>query len=309
MRIAVLAGGVGAARFLSGLARVAERESVTVVVNTADDLELYGLHVSPDLDTVSYTLAGTADPSRGWGLEGDTFEAVKRLARFAGEDPWFQLGDLDLATHIHRTQLLREGWTLSEATERIRRTLGVAERILPMSDDPVRTFVQTPAGELDFQTYFVRRKAADPVSGVRFAGAAESRPAPGVLHTIRAADRVIIAPSNPIISIGPVLAVPGIADALRSRGGPTLAVSPLVAGRALKGPTAEMLQGLGKEPSCVGVAREYRDVVDRFVLDEQDSDRASEVAAIGLTPIVAPTIMKGPPEREELARRCLEAMT
>ena len=308
MRITVLAGGVGAARFLEGLSHETRREDITVIGNTGDDLELYGLHISPDLDTVMYTLAGVADPTNGWGVEGDTFEALPRLARLTGDEPWFRLGDRDLATHIRRTFLLREGRSLSAATDELRRRFGVRETILPMSDDPVRTYVATPHGELDFQTYFVRRRASDDVHGLRFEGSASSTPATGVLEALRDADLVIIAPSNPLISIRPILEVPGVEATLKKRSGRTLAISPLVRGRALKGPTVRMMTGLGLESSAVGVANLYQGLIDTFVLDDQDPELAAAIQDLGLTPRTAPTIMKGLPEKRALARACLEVM-
>ncbi len=301
-RIVALAGGVGAARFLRGLAGVVDPRRLFVIVNTGDDAEIHGLRVSPDLDTVTYTLAGLADPVRGWGLDGDTFHCLEALGRL-GAETWFQLGDRDLATHLFRTGRLRAGATLSAVTREISVALGVGAAIVPMSDDPVRTRVRTPAGELDFQTYFVKRGTRDRVLGVRFAGVRRARPAPGVLTAIARARAVIVCPSNPIISIGPILAVRGIRDALRRTAAPVVAVSPIVGGRALKGPAARMMRGMGMEASAAGVARLYRDFVDRFVVDRADREPAASIPGA----VVTDTVMSTSARAEALARAALEA--
>jgi LPPG:FO 2-phospho-L-lactate transferase len=305
--IVVLAGGIGAARFLQGLVQVVPPADVTVVVNTADDLELHGLHVSPDLDSVLYHLAGLADEARGWGVRDETFHALALLARY-GAETWFQLGDRDLATHVQRTLLLRQGLPLSEATDQMRRALGVDCRLLPMTDDPVETEVQTPDGWLPFQVYFVQRQCADTVLGVRFRGAAVAAPGPGVLDAIAAADGVILAPSNPIVSLGPLLAVPGVQAALRDTAAPVAAISPIVGGAAIKGPADRMLRDLGHEVSAVGVAAHYGDLLDAFVLDTVDAALAPRVAALGPRPLVTNTIMRGPAEKAALARATLSAL-
>ncbi len=299
--IVALAGGVGAARFLDGLARVAAPERLFIIGNTADDAEMHGLHISPDLDTVTYTLAGLADPERGWGLRGDTFRCLEALGKLGGET-WFQLGDRDLATHLYRTQRLRAGATLAEATAAIASALGVRAAIVPMSNDRVRTRICTPAGELEFQEYFVRRRASDAVAGVRFEGAGQAAPAPGVLEAIAAAEAVIVCPSNPFISIGPILAVPGVREALRGTAARIAAVSPIVGGRALKGPAADMMRGLGLRPAAAEVARLYADFLDLFVLDETDRAESAEVEALGVRTLATDTIMRGVREREALAR-------
>jgi LPPG:FO 2-phospho-L-lactate transferase len=304
--LVVLAGGVGAARFLEGLAGVVPAAQITVVGNTADDAEIHGLHISPDLDTVTYTLAGRANPETGWGLNNDTFHCLEALSLY--DQDWFRLGDHDLATHIYRSALLRGGVPLTEITARIARAHGVEAAILPMSDDRVRTFVDTPAGELDFQTYFARRKAQDPVRGVRFEGAATARPGPSVVHAISCADAVLLAPSNPIISIGPILAVPAIHEALHETPATVLAVSPIVAGRALKGPTVRMMEGLGHQPTCVGVARIYESFCDLFVIDEQDWATTSDIEALGLEAMVTNTVMNDLASKQALARFCLEGL-
>ena len=305
-RIAVLAGGVGAARFLEGLTEVTPPENVTVIGNTADDLELHGFTICPDLDTVTYTLAGLADPERGWGLAAETFHVLAALKRF-GEETWFQLGDRDLATHIFRTSLLRSGFPLSEVTARITRSLGVRSTILPMSDSLVRTWLETGLGQLDFQTYFVKHRAEPAVRRVDFVGADQAAPAPGVLQAIVQADAVILAPSNPIISIGPILAVPGIRETLRSVSAPVVAISPIVGGRAIKGPAAAMMKSLGHEASATGVANLYRDFVNVFILDSVDHDLAPAVEQLGMRAVVCPTMMTGLPEKVALAQAVLEA--
>lgn len=303
-RIVVLCGGVGAARFLDGLVRVTDPARVTALVNVADDEEFHGLHVSPDVDTVLYTLAGLVDEERGWGIRADTDHVQRALARL-GRETWFQLGDADLATHIHRTALLRDGAPLSEVTARLARALGVAATVLPASDDRQRTRVRTDEGWLDFQEWFVRRGTRDLVREVRFEG--DPRPAPGALEAIAAAELVIVAPSNPLVSIGPVLAVRGVRDALTRTAAPVVAVTPIVGGRALKGPAAAMLASLGHEVSPVGVAALYRDLVDALVLDEQDAALAPRVAALGIRAVTARTVMHDAAAKEALARAVLSS--
>lgn len=305
--IAVLAGGVGAARFLEGIVRVVPPQDVTIISNTADDERFFGLHVSPDIDIVIYTLADAVDESRGWGLRDDTDVCLQSLQRF-GYDAWFHLGDADLATHAHRTQLLRTGRTLSDATRSISESFGLRCRLLPMSDSAVRTRVLTAGGEdLAFQDYFVRRGFQDEVKSVRFAGVEAARPAPGVLEALREAQAVLIAPSNPVVSIGPILAVGGIREALRERQAPVVAVSPIVGGRTLKGPADRMMAGLGFEPGPAGVAAMYRDFLDALVMDEQDRDQAAAVEATGVRVVVAQTVMRGIEEKEALGRTALAA--
>ena len=289
--IAALAGGVGAARLLRGLVHVVPAPEVTAVVNTGDDEVLHGLHIAPDLDTVTYTLAGVNDNERGWGLAGETWHAMEALERLGG-DAWFRLGDRDLATHLFRTDRLREGAALSEVTLEIVRALGVEVHVVPMSDDPVRTRVTLADGpEISFQEYFVRHRHALAITAVRFEGAARATPAPGVLDAIAAADRVVVCPSNPIVSIGPILAVPGLADALADRRADVVAVSPIIAGAALKGPADRMLSELGLEATVVAVARFYREMIGTLVIDEADASLAHDVAATGVGCVVAPTVM------------------
>ena len=299
--VLALAGGVGAARFLDGLTRVLAPERIFIIGNTADDAEIHGLHISPDLDTVTYTLSGLADRKRGWGIRGDSFRCLEALGRLGG-DTWFQLGDRDLATHLYRTQRLRQGAKLSDITREITAALGVRSRIVPMSDDRVRTRICTPTGELEFQAYFVKRRAHDRVISVRFEGASEATPAPGVLETIAGAEAIILCPSNPFISIGPILAVRGIREALRSKRGRVAAVSPIVGGRALKGPAAAMMKSMRMRPAAVEVARLYADFVSTFVLDEVDRKQAVLVEKLGIRPVVTNTVMRGLRERKSLAR-------
>jgi LPPG:FO 2-phospho-L-lactate transferase len=303
--ITVLAGGVGAARFLRGLVDVAEPAAVTIFGNTGDDEEFFGLHVSPDLDTVVYTLADVVGPE-GWGIDGDTYACLEQM-RALGEEAWFLLGDADLATHVERTWLLREGRSLSEATAAITSAFGLRCRLLPMTDDRVRTVVSTDAGELSFQEYFVRQRWQDDVRGLHFDGAADARPAPGVLDAIAAADVVIVAPSNPLVSIGPVLAVPGVREALVATAAPVVAISPIVGGRALKGPADRMMAALGHEASAVGVARLYADFLDVLVLDDADAALAPEIEALGVRAVVTNTVMRDAASRQTLARAAVEA--
>ena len=314
--ITVLAGGVGAARYLAGLVQVIDPGDVTVVVNTADDLWLHGLRVCPDLDTLTYTLAGAADPDRGWGLAGETWAAMDALARYASVAPagssagltWFRLGDRDLATHLYRTARLAEGADLAQATAEVTAAWGLGCRLVPMALEPVATRLAPADGgdELSFQEYFVQRRHAVAVAGVRFAGAEEARPGPGVLAAIAGATRVVVAPSNPVVSIGPILAVPGVLEALTSRRDDVVAVSPIVAGAALRGPADRLLAEVGHEPSVVGVARLYAPWAGMLGVDDADAGRAAEVEAAGVRCVVGPTVMHGPAEAAALATLTLE---
>ena len=279
--IVVLAGGVGAARFLQGLVQVVPQENLTVIVNTGDDRDFYGLHVSPDIDIVMYTLAGLVDEAHGWGIRNDTYNTMLQLTSYGNED-WFMLGDRDLATHIHRTNLLRQGKPLSEITDELRKQFGLALRILPMSDQSVTTHIQTPVGLLHFQEYMVKRRCADAVLDVVFVGASESRPAPGVLDAIKDAEAILIAPSNPIVSIGSILAIPGIHDALHEASGMVVAISPIVGGAPIKGPADKLMLGLKMEVSPVGVARCYRDFLDVMVIDNQDEHLLGAIEDLGI---------------------------
>ena len=300
-RIVALAGGVGAARFLRGLVQVVDPASVTVIVNTADDVERHGLWISPDIDSVVYTLAGLHDEERGWGLRDETWNGLGAL-RALGEDTWFQLGDRDLATHIWRTARRRAGEPLSALTGAQCAALGVPVRVLPMSDDVVTTRVQcAELGELHFQEYFVREQCRPAIEAIRFAGVSRSRPAPGVLDALASADALIVCPSNPVISIGPILAVPGLRDAVRAVPR-CVAVTPIVAGAAVKGPAAEMLRAQGVAVSAAGVAGLYADFVSVMVVDRRDTAVAADVSALGLRAVVAETVMASLPDAVALAR-------
>jgi LPPG:FO 2-phospho-L-lactate transferase len=288
--------------------RVVPPADVTAVVNVGDDVELHGLHVSPDLDTITYSLAGAIDPERGWGLAGETWHAMDALRRFPQARTWFNLGDRDLATHLYRTDRLRSGASLSVVTAEITAAWGLALRLLPVTDDPLRTRVTIDGeGEVGFQEYFVERQHGVAVSAVRFEGADEASPAPDVLGALDGADRVVVAPSNPIVSIDPVLAVPGVREAVERRRHDVVAVSPIVAGAALKGPAERLLRELGHEASVVGVARLYASIAATLVVDEADADLAPAVEAAGMRCVVAPTIMRGPDEAAALASVVLAA--
>jgi LPPG:FO 2-phospho-L-lactate transferase len=299
--ITALAGGVGASKLLLGLYDVADPARLAAIVNTGDDITLHGLKISPDLDIVTYTLAGIIDPAKGWGFRGETFHALKRLAVF-GRVNWFNLGDRDLATHIHRTAMLAEGKSLTEAAESIRTALGVKSRILPMSNQPVPTIIDSDEGALHFQEYLVKRRAEPVVRGIRFDGAESARPAPGVLEAIRDADRIIICPSNPLISIGPILAVGGIREALRARRKDVIAVCPIVGGKSLKGPSDKMLVQLGYESSAQTVANLYADFTGTFVLDPADETHVEKIKELDMKVAVIPTVMKTPSDKRKLAR-------
>jgi LPPG:FO 2-phospho-L-lactate transferase len=305
--IAVLAGGVGAARFLSGLVQVVDPADVTAIVNVADDFVLHGLNISPDLDTVVYTLAGQINPETGWGLVDETWRAMEALRSF-GHDAWFNLGDRDLGTHLYRTTKLAEGATLSEVTAAIASRWGLTCRIVPVTHHPIGTRVGLVGGtEVDFQEYFVHLGHDVAIESVRFAGAAQARPAPGVLETIEAAEVVVIAPSNPVVSIEPIFAVAGIEEAVQSRRENTVAISPIIAGEALKGPAARMLRELGEESSVVGVARRYRHRAATLVIDEADRDLRADVELAGLRTVIAPTVMSRPGVAASLAVTAIEA--
>jgi LPPG:FO 2-phospho-L-lactate transferase len=305
LRIAALAGGVGGSKLLLGLQDVlADPASLTAIINTGDDIILHGLNISPDLDIVTYTLAGIVDTAKGWGLRRETFHALQHLAGF-GRTNWFNLGDRDLATHIHRTVMLAEGKTLSEAAEAIRKALGVVPRIVPMSDQPVPTMIETDEGELNFQEYLVKRRAEPVVRSIRFEGAERAPPAPSVLPAIRNADRIIICPSNPLISIGPILAVPGIREALQARRSDVMSVCPIVGGKSLKGPSDKMLADLGQEVSALGVAKLYVDFTGTFVIDSEDAPQAEAIRNLAMRVAVLPTVMKTRAQKQKLAKALL----
>jgi len=304
--ITALAGGVGAARFLRGLLDVCDHRDVSAVVNTGDDVVLHGLHVSPDIDTVVYTLADAINRETGWGLAGETWTVMDSLERYGGLT-WFRLGDRDLATHLYRTHRLSEGATLSEVTSEVARSWGLGIRVLPMSDDRVETRLDVEGeGEIGFQEYFVHRRHAVTVKAVEYAGAEKASPAPNVLDAITDAQRVVICPSNPILSIAPILAVPGVQNAITGRRHDVVAVSPIVAGAALKGPADRIMAELGVEPSVVGVARLYSPLAGTLVVDDADADLAADVEAEGMRCVVTPTVMHGVREAAALARVVLD---
>ena len=302
----MLCGGVGAARFLSGLVSVSDPGRVTAVVNVADDDRFYGLHVSPDIDTVLYTLAGLVHEEQGWGRREETFHLQEELARL-GADTWFRLGDRDLAAHVLRTEALTAGTTLTAVTDRMRRALGIGARILPATDDPQKTEVRVDAGWIAFQEYFVRRRGADTVHELRFVP--EAAPTADVTAAIAGAATIVIAPSNPFVSIGPILALRGLRQALLDADATVVAVSPIVAGAAIKGPAAAMLASLGHDVSALGVARLYADIADVFVLDESDAALLPAVRALGLRAVAVPTLMRDAGTRAALAAATLAAAT
>jgi LPPG:FO 2-phospho-L-lactate transferase len=308
MKITALAGGVGASKLLDGLVRVMPPEDLTIVVNTGDDIELFGLYIAPDLDIVTYTLAGVVNPAMGWGLAGDTFHCLEGLLAYTGGERWFNLGDRDLATHLFRTARMRAGQTLSETADHIRRSLGVRSRILPMCDAHTPTTIITPDGDLHFQEYLVKHRAQPRVTGIRFEGIESAKPAPGVAEAILDADAVLLCPSNPLISTGPILAVPGLRDLLKQTAAPIAAVSPVVGGASLKGPTDRMLADLGLEVSATQVAKLFADFLDVFILDRQDAAAAPQIESLGLKVIVTNTVMSGPEEKAALARTALETL-
>ncbi|HXE89981.1 MAG TPA: 2-phospho-L-lactate transferase [Terriglobales bacterium] len=306
--ITVLTGGTGGAKFIEGLARVVAPPDLTLIVNTGDDFTCWNLHISPDIDSITYALAGMLSRERGWGVKGDTFECLAIMERL-GEPAWFRLGDRDLATHITRTGMLAAGKALSEATRAISTRLGVRQRVLPMSDQRVETRLVTPKGELTFQEYFVRERYRVPVGAVRFDGAEAARPAPGVLEAIRGADAVLIAPSNPVTSIWPILAVPGIREALRQTEAPVVAISPIVGGAAVSGPAAELMRTQGLPASSVGVARAYEDFLSALIADLKDKDEAGagDLASMNIQFHFARTIMRTDEDKVALAEAALRA--
>jgi LPPG:FO 2-phospho-L-lactate transferase len=304
LKITALAGGVGASKLLLGLYEVMDPALLTIIVNTGDDIVLHGLNISPDLDIVTYTLAGIVDASKGWGYRGETFHALKRLVAY-GRPDWFNLGDRDLATHIHRTAMLAEGKTLSQATDSIRIALGVKSRILPMSDNSVPTVIDSNEGPLHFQEYLVKRRAEPIVKGIRFVGAESALPAPGVLEAIRDADRILVCPSNPLISIGPILSVLSTRDELQARKEKVFAVCPIVGGKSLKGPSDKMLAQLGHDATALGVAKLYADFTGTFVIDPADKSQSAAISALGMKVVVLPTVMKTAGQKRKLARAFL----
>ena len=305
MRVVALAGGVGGAKLAAGLEAVLEPGELSIVTNTADDFELWGLRICPDLDTVMYTLAGLANPETGWGVRDESFDALAMISAY-GEDVWFKLGDRDLATHVLRTQRLRGGASLTEVTASLAGALGAGSPLLPMCDEPVRTAVKTPGGILEFQEYFVRRGQRDAVLGVELRGIEEARMPDGVKGALAAADAVVFCPSNPIVSIGPILAVPGMREALLSSPAPKVAVSPIVGGRALKGPADEMMRTLGHEVSALGVALMYEELATGFVIDRSDAEEGPGIEALGMRVLATDAVMRDEEDRARLGREVLK---
>ena len=304
--ITILTGGTGGAKFVQGMTKAVDPREITVIVNTGDDLRWWGLHVSPDIDSVMYALAGELSRERGWGVEGDTFECLARMKKF-GAEAWFQLGDRDLATHLRRATLLRNGARLSEATTEIAAALGVQSRILPMSDDGIETRVVTETADLSFQEYFVRERWQPKVKGVYFCSADAAVPAVGVMEAIEGASAIFLAPSNPITSIGPILAVPGIRGALERTKAPVVAISPIIAGRAVSGPAAELMRAAELPASCVGVAQAFEDFLDVLIIDEADAPQRDEIEKIGVGVCVAATMMDSDEKKVALAKAALAA--
>lgn len=302
--IVALTGGTGGAKLVEGLAAVVDPSSLAIICNTGDDSVFHGLYVSPDIDTITYTLAGLSDTEKGWGIKGDTFSALEQLRRL-GEDAWFNLGDRDLATHISRTRLMNQGEKLSTITDRLRRTLGVKSTILPMSDERVETRVKTPAGEISFQEFFVKERWAPEVLSIRFDGAEESRPARGVIDAIRAAEAIILCPSNPITSIGPILAVPGIRAALQEVQVPVVGVSPLVGAAAISGPAQKLMIAAGWEASALGLARGYGDFLDTLLIAQEDAESAAQISALKINPVCTDIRMPRGVDKQRLARQLL----
>ncbi len=305
--IAVLTGGTGGAKFVDGLRQVVPPEQLTIIVNTGDDLLWWGLYVSPDIDSITYVLAGLLSRERGWGVKGDTFFCLQHMGQL-GQPIWFHAGDRDLAIHILRSKLLAEGRTLSEVTAEICDKLGVKANLLPMSNSRVETRVGTPVGELSFEEYFVQRWYQDPVESIRFAGAADAEPAPGVIDAILAADMVLLAPSNPVTSIGPILAVPGVREALQKTRGRVAAVSPIIAGEAVAGPAGILMASQGLPVSVAGVAQAYHDFLDLLVVDVRDAEAAEQLCQTGLRVHVARTVMRTPEDKADLASSVLSAV-
>ena len=304
--ITALAGGVGAARFLTGLVKLVNEKDLSIIVNTGDDIEMFGLHISPDIDIVAYTLAGIVDEEKGWGIKGDTFHCLEALRKFSRE-AWFNLGDKDLATHMFRTALLKNGLKLSEVTAQISHALGLNVVILPMTDDKFETRIITETGSVHFQEYLVKRGAKDEVLGVEFVGVDNANPACGVIESIREAELVIICPSNPIVSIGTILAVKGVGEALRCTDAKIVAISPIIAGAPIKGPADKLLRGLGFEVSAYSVAKLYSDFLDTFILDVADSAEKDKIEKLGIEVKVTNTIMKSLETKIALAKTVLES--
>lgn len=303
-KVTCLAGGVGAARILQGVVRVVSPEDVTVIVNTGDDMVLYGLNISPDIDIVTYTLAGIVDQEKGWGIENDSFGFLEQMRRY-GHDTWFGLGDRDLATHINRTKLLKQGHSLSEVTRIHCNVFGVKTRIIPMTDQKFETHIETSKGLMHFEEYLVKHRADDMVQGVKFLGKESAKPAPGVIESILEADVVLIAPSNPIVSIGTILSLDGIREALVNTDAPVKGVSPIIGGKPVKGPADKLMSGLGYEVSALSVALIYRDFLDHFVIDTVDRGMVEKIIEMGISVSVTNTIMRTMEDKIALAETAL----
>lgn len=306
-KITCLAGGVGAARFLQGLVEIVPQKNLTIVVNTGDDLELYGLHISPDPDIIVYTLAGIVDEQKGWGIRGDTFSCLNFLKRYDVET-WFNVGDKDLATHIYRTILLKNGATLDKVTQKIAKAFGLEAKILPMTNGKIIPQIITKTGKSHFEEYLVKSQAKDPVLNVLFEGRELADPAPGVLESLEETDGIIVCPSNPIVSIGPILAVKEVRKTLRETRSKIVAISPIVGGATIKGPADKLMRGLGHEVSAYGVAFLYRDFLDAFIMDETDTAYKSRVEKLGIRAVTTNTIMRTPQDKVKLAQLTLETL-
>ena len=304
-RVAVLSGGIGGVKLVEGLSELLPADALSVICNTGDDLELWGLHVSPDVDTVLYTLSGLVNREQGWGVDSDTYEALEMIKRY-GEPTWFMVGDRDVGTHLMRSKMLRQGRRLTEVTLELAERLGIGARIIPATDDPVRTFVLTPDGELDFQTYFVRRRFEPPVEEVRFRGADDALPSPEAVAALLTANMVLVAPSNPVASIGPMLAVRGFRQALQQASGLRVAISPLIGGEAVKGPTVQMMEATNLPATPIGVAQAYEGLIDALVIDRQDIAYKPELEEFGLSVLATDTLMEGFEGRLRLAAEVLD---
>jgi len=305
--ICTLAGGVGAARFLSGLVKVIPENEITTIVNTGDDIELYGLHISPDLDIVMYTLAGLVDEEKGWGIQGDTFNCLETLGKY-GNETWFRLGDRDLATHIERTRLMNKGLKLSEITRQLCRSLGLGMKLLPMTDDRVRTMIKTPTGLIGFQEYLVKRMAQDDVLQIIFEGTELAKPAQGVLEALLESNGIIVCPSNPLVSIGTILSIKDVREALTKTDSKVVAITPIVRGRPIKGPADKLMRGVGLKVSAVQVAELYKDFLDVFILDSSDKELRNEIENLGIDVVYTNTIMRTLGDKVNLARAAIEAL-
>ena len=303
--ITALAGGVGAARFLQGLVNLVPAEDLTVIVNTGDDIELYGLHVSPDIDIVMYTLAGIVDEEKGWGIKKDTFHCLNMLQGY-GYKTWFNLGDKDLATNIHRTSLIKNGLSLSQATTSLTQAVGLKTRIIPMTDEKFKTIIVTDSGKMHFQEYLVKRCAQDKVVNIEFEGVEKAHPAPDVLDSILDSNGIIVCPSNPIVSIGTILSIKGVRDALRQTKAKTVAISPIVGGVPVKGPADKLMRGLRKEVSAYGVANLYKDFLDAFIIDNVDVEEKRRIEALGIQVAVINTVMRNQQDKVQLAKAALK---